>query len=113
MLQRSDNIFYGARIDYTHDTGRVDVSPRISAKYELGSAPRKTTLKGAFDAINRGTHQGTITIGISGNTTETAPAVINASGSGGGADAAARVSDPHADVREASATSAPAAGRNE
>ena len=38
----------GARIDYTHDTGRVDVSPRISAKYELGSAPRKTTLKGAF-----------------------------------------------------------------
>jgi TonB family protein len=38
----------GARIDYTHDTGRVDVSPRISAKYQLGSAPRKTTLKGAF-----------------------------------------------------------------
>jgi outer membrane receptor protein involved in Fe transport len=38
----------GARIDYTHDTGRVDVSPRISAKYELGAAPRKTTLKGGF-----------------------------------------------------------------
>src|SRR5262245_24929053 len=42
-----------------------------------------TTLKGAFDAINLGTHQGTITIGLSGNTTETAPAVINASGAGG------------------------------
>jgi uncharacterized repeat protein (TIGR01451 family) len=42
-----------------------------------------TTLKGAFDAINLGTHQGTITIGISGNTTEAAPAVLNASGSGG------------------------------
>lgn len=41
-----------------------------------------TTLKGAFDAINAGTHQGVIGIGISGNTTETAPAVLNASGSG-------------------------------
>src|SRR6185295_6585085 len=42
-----------------------------------------TTLKGAFDAINLGTHQGTIGIGLSGSTTETAPAVLNASGSGG------------------------------
>jgi uncharacterized repeat protein (TIGR01451 family) len=41
-----------------------------------------TTLKGSFDAINAGTHQGVITIGISGNTTETATAVINASGAG-------------------------------
>ena len=41
-----------------------------------------TTLKGAFDAINAGTHTGTITIGISGDTTETAPAVLNASGAG-------------------------------
>ncbi len=41
-----------------------------------------TTLKGAFDAINAGTHQGTIGIGISGDTTETAPAVLNASASG-------------------------------
>ncbi len=41
-----------------------------------------TTLKGAFDAINAGTHQATITIGISGDTTETAPAVLNASGAG-------------------------------
>lgn len=41
-----------------------------------------TTLKGAFDAINAGTHQGVIGIGLSGNTTETAPAVLNASGSG-------------------------------
>jgi uncharacterized repeat protein (TIGR01451 family) len=41
-----------------------------------------TTLKGAFDAINAGTHTGTIGIGLSGNTTETAPAVINASGAG-------------------------------
>ncbi|HEV8240631.1 MAG TPA: DUF11 domain-containing protein [Thermoanaerobaculia bacterium] len=41
-----------------------------------------TTLGGAFTAINAGTHTGTITIGISGNTTEAAPAVLNASGSG-------------------------------
>ena len=31
-----------------------------------------TTLKGAFDAINAGTHQGVIAIGLSGDTTETA-----------------------------------------
>jgi len=41
-----------------------------------------TTLKGAFDAINAGTHQGTITIKINGSTTETATAVLNASGTG-------------------------------
>lgn len=39
------------------------------------------TLKAAFDAINSGTHTGSITLSIIGNTTETAPAVINASGS--------------------------------
>lgn len=38
-----------------------------------------TTLKGAFDAINTGTHQGAITISITGNTTETATAILNAS----------------------------------
>lgn len=41
-----------------------------------------TTIKDAFDAINAGTHQGTIVISITGNTTETASAVLNASGSG-------------------------------
>lgn len=41
-----------------------------------------STLKGAFDAINAGTHQGDITILINGNTTETASAVLNNSGSG-------------------------------
>jgi len=38
-----------------------------------------TTLKGAFDAINLGTHQGVIGITVTGSTTETAPAVLNAS----------------------------------
>ncbi len=39
-------------------------------------------LKAAFDAVNTGTHQGNITIGIMGNTFETATAVLNASGNG-------------------------------
>ena len=41
-----------------------------------------STLKACFDAINAGTHQGTITIDVNGNITETAAAVLNASGSG-------------------------------
>jgi hypothetical protein len=41
-----------------------------------------TTLKAAFDAINAGTHTGVISIEITGNTTETVTAALNASGSG-------------------------------
>ncbi|MGC4128681.1 MAG: T9SS type A sorting domain-containing protein [Bergeyella sp.] len=41
-----------------------------------------TTLKGAFDKINDGTHQGAINITITASTTETASAALNASGSG-------------------------------
>ncbi|MBK8546784.1 MAG: hypothetical protein IPL63_05165 [Saprospiraceae bacterium] len=41
-----------------------------------------TTLKAAFDAINAGTHQGSIVISISANTTETAVCVMNSSGAG-------------------------------
>jgi len=44
-----------------------------------GSYP---TLKDAFDAINAGTHTGVVTIDVVGNTTETATAVLNASGTG-------------------------------
>jgi uncharacterized repeat protein (TIGR01451 family) len=51
-----------------------------------------TTLKGAFDAINAGTHTGTIGIALVGNTTETAPAVINASGAGAASYASIAVS---------------------
>ena len=40
------------------------------------------TLKDAFDAINAGTHTGVINIGVCGDTTETASAVLNASGVG-------------------------------
>lgn len=41
-----------------------------------------TTLKAGFDAINAGTHTGNIVIKITGNTTESASAVLNASGNG-------------------------------
>ena len=40
------------------------------------------TLKDAFDAINAGTHQGTIAVLITGDTTETATASLNNSGAG-------------------------------
>jgi len=40
------------------------------------------TVKAAFDAVNAGTHTGSITIKIYGNTTETATASLNASGTG-------------------------------
>jgi hypothetical protein len=40
------------------------------------------TVKAAFDAINAGTHQGSVIIWIFGDTTEAASAVLNASGSG-------------------------------
>jgi TonB family protein len=35
----------GVRLDYTHDTGRYDVSPRLSARYELVSGFPSTALK--------------------------------------------------------------------
>ncbi len=41
-----------------------------------------TTVKGAFDAINAGTHKGVVNIVINANTTETATASLNASGTG-------------------------------
>jgi hypothetical protein len=55
---------------------------QVDVKASGGLNASYTTLKGAFDAINGGTHTGTINIGISGNTTETATAALNASGSG-------------------------------
>ena len=40
------------------------------------------TLQAAFTAINNGTHTGTVTVAIVGNTTETGNATLNASGTG-------------------------------
>src|SRR5262245_34672916 len=57
-----------------------DVS--VTATAGTGGPTAYTTLKGAFDAINAGTHQGAITIDVVSDTTETASASLNASGSG-------------------------------
>jgi len=50
-----------------------------------------TTLKGAFDAINAGTHQGVVDIAICDDTTETDSAVLNASGTGSAVYTAATI----------------------
>lgn len=65
------------------------MSPLLKAQVSVtatAAIPGPTTyptLRDAFAAVNGGTHQGAITIRITGNTTETATAVLNASGSGG------------------------------
>jgi hypothetical protein len=59
-----------------------DVAPAGNVVVNPGNVSY-ATLKEAFDAINAGTHTGAVTIGINANLTETASAVLNASGSGG------------------------------
>ena len=54
---------------------------QISVTGTTGSG-RYATLQAAFAAINAGTISGVITITVTGNTTETGTAVLNASGSG-------------------------------
>jgi CSLREA domain-containing protein len=56
------------------------------------AAAQYATLGAAFTAINAGTHTGTITIEVCGNTTETASAVLNASGSGAASYSAISIS---------------------
>ena len=61
--------------------GAANINAQVSLTATAGTTTGTfTTLKGAFDAINAGTHQGVITINITANTTETASAVLNASG---------------------------------
>jgi len=60
---------------YTGLTATAQVSVTATAGTP-GPTPY-STVKDAFDAINSGTHQGAITISLSGNTTETASAVLN------------------------------------
>ncbi len=61
----------------------VGTNAQISLTATAGTATGTyTTLKAAFDAINGGLHQGAITINVTGNTTETASAVLNGNGSG-------------------------------
>jgi hypothetical protein len=61
------------------------ISTKVSAQVDVTASAGTptatyTTLKGAFDAINLGTHQGVIGISLTGSTTETATPSLNASG---------------------------------
>ncbi|RYZ54070.1 MAG: hypothetical protein EOP49_05940 [Sphingobacteriales bacterium] len=56
-----------------HANAQVEVSSTAGTT----SPTNYTTLKAALDAINAGTHQGTVTVSISANTIETAPATLN------------------------------------
>ena len=59
----------------------ININAQVSLTATAGTTTGTfTTLKGAFDAINVGTHQGAITINITSNTTETATATLNANG---------------------------------
>ncbi|RYY99432.1 MAG: hypothetical protein EOO11_04955 [Chitinophagaceae bacterium] len=58
--------------------GQAQVS--VTASTGTAGPTTYTTLKGAFDAINAGTHGGLVTVSLSANTTETATAVLNAPG---------------------------------
>lgn len=57
------------------------VSGTVVVTSSIGTSPvNYTTLKAAFDAVNAGTHKGTIAISIYGNTTETVAAELRNSG---------------------------------
>ena len=62
----------------------TSMNSQISVNSTGGQTSTTTyaTLKLAFDSINVGKHTGSIVILVNGNTTETATAVLNASGSG-------------------------------
>jgi uncharacterized repeat protein (TIGR01451 family) len=64
--------------------GSCDTAGPIEVEATAGTAgpTAYATLKDAFDAINAGTHQGSINVEVCGNTAETATASLNASGSG-------------------------------
>ncbi|MEI2707860.1 MAG: hypothetical protein V9E96_02450 [Chitinophagaceae bacterium] len=71
-------LFLSVLLTYSSSFAQIDVTATSGTPFASYA-----TLKDAFDALNSGIQTGTITIAISGNTTETASAVLNASGTGG------------------------------
>jgi hypothetical protein len=66
---------------YTWTINTVPASPvTVTATAGTTGPTGYNTVKEAFDAINAGTHQGAVTVSVNANTTETASAVLNASG---------------------------------
>src|SRR6476659_3846260 len=64
--------------------GTCDTAGPIEVEATVGTLGPTAypTLQGAFAAITAGTHQGTINVEVCGNTTETATASLDASGTG-------------------------------
>jgi hypothetical protein len=62
--------------------GTCDIGDNIEVEATGGVNAGYATLTAAFAAINAGTHTGTITIDVCGDTTEGASATLNASGTG-------------------------------
>jgi hypothetical protein len=81
MKRRILLLFLGLFLCFT----QVDAQVSVTATAGVVGPTAYTNLGAAFTAINAGTHQGAITIDISANTLELAPAVLNSSGSAGGA----------------------------
>lgn len=77
MQKLYTRILFGCLLVCAGFAAQAQVS--VSATVGTTGPTSYTTLKGAFDAINAGTHKGVITVTLSGNTTETASAVLNAS----------------------------------
>jgi len=85
----ADVTTYGQSV---HDMATLNLNNNAGANYSYTVLPvtvnatnaandaSYNTLKAAFDAINSGTHTGTINVTIGGNTTEGSSAVLNASG---------------------------------
>jgi hypothetical protein len=68
----------------TNNTWIEYSAPNIEVNATIGTLTANySSLKGVFDKINDGTHQGEITIKINSSTTEGASAILNASGTGG------------------------------
>ncbi len=61
-------------------TAQANAQVSVTATAGTVGPTAYTTLKGAFDAVNGGTHQGAITINITAATTETATAILRQSG---------------------------------
>jgi hypothetical protein len=76
------NSFTKSIILFAFTVFALNATAQVDVTATGGTNASYTTLKAAFDAINAGSHTGTIALGISANTTETAPAVLNASGTG-------------------------------
>ncbi len=81
----------GILTDYTGTTrsltgsvmGALEHTSPVTVAATAGTANGQyATLKGAFDAINAGTHMGVVTVRINSSTTESASAILNASASG-------------------------------